>query len=190
MNHLNEEQITDLLIASPQELSTDAGLTAVQTHAAECPECAAEVARLRDSLAFFREASAAFADQKMDRIPAWRPPVQRAVSHYHPAFWAAAAAAVVLVAFAPLQTAYRHAHPDQIQVAADSGKTSSATEIQTASTAQPVSPSEAAAGAQSDEALLDDVNRQLSASLPASLEPLDDPTGTATSSGNTTERTN
>lgn len=176
--HLNEEQIAELVAASPRQLrelsrnpDQDPSLAAIQAHAAECAECAAEIASLRESLALFRDASSAYADAQLDHMPVFRPPAQRPVLR-QPAYWATAAAAVLLAGFLPLQTHFR----------------------QREKAPAPVLPAEiaqhAAPPSESDEALLEDVTRELSATVPAPMEALADPTGSASTSTNTTQRTN
>lgn len=173
MNHLNEQQFAEMLLASRRELSEPPGgseLDALLAHISECSGCAAELARMRDSLALFREASTAYADAHMNRLPAWQPPARRAFV-LQPAYWAAAAAAVFLATFVPLQMANRHPVQPPLQTPAN------------------VAPQQAAA--ETDEALLEDVNRELSESVPAPMAALADPTGTPTKvSQNSTQRTN
>ncbi|HEX3572557.1 MAG TPA: hypothetical protein VHU44_17195 [Acidobacteriaceae bacterium] len=173
MNHLDEQQFAELLSASRRELSegaTGPELAQLQAHACECSECAAELASMRDSLALFREASTAYADAHLNRLPAWRPPARRA-SMLQSAYWAAAAAAVFLATFVPLQMANRHPVQPPIQV--------------------PVVVAPQQAPAETDEALLEDVNRELSESVPSPMAALADPTGTSTNaSQNSTQRTN
>jgi anti-sigma factor RsiW len=170
MTHLNEEQIGELLAASPREFVEDADLAALQAHTFECAECGAEIARMKESLALFREASAAYAEAHLKRVPASHPPARR-VTMLQPAYWAAAAAAVFLAAFVPMQTAFRRPAQPPAQ--------------------PPVAAVTQHAPAESDEALLESVNRELSESVPTPMEALADPTGsTASSSQNSTQRTN
>lgn len=166
MNHLNEEQIAELLSASPSELQQVPGLTEAQAHAEACAECAAELSRMRESLALFREASTAYADAHLHRVPAFQPRMRR--PFYQPALWAAAAAALLLATFVPTQL--RRPVPPIAQAPVN--------------TIQQV-PSE------SDEALLESVNREVSESVPTPMAALADPAGSATqASQNSTQRTN
>jgi hypothetical protein len=173
MNHLDEQQFAELLAVSRRELcegATGPELAQLQAHACECSECAAELARMRDSLALFREASTAYADAHLNRLPAWQPPA-RPASMLQPAYWAAVAAAVFLAIFVPLQMANRHPVQPPLQV--------------------PVVVAPQQAPAETDEALLEDVNRELSESVPSPMAALADPTGTSTNaSQNSTQRTN
>jgi anti-sigma factor RsiW len=169
MTHLNDEQIAELLAASPRGLAADSSLTGIQAHASDCPECSAEIARMKDSLALFREVSTAFADAHLKHVPAWKTPSRRLVM-LEPVYWFAAAAALALAAFIPLHTAIRNPAQPMIQV--------------------PVAVAKHAT-AETDDALLQDVNRDLSESVPTPMEALADPTGSAPqSSQKSTQRTN
>ena len=164
MNHLNEEQIAELLSASSSELQQVPGLTEAQAHAEACAECAAELSRMRESLALFREASTAYADAQMHRVPVFQPRMRR--PFYQPALWAAAAAALLLATFVPTHIP----HPIQPVVQQPAY--------------MPQVPSE------SDEALLESVNREVSESVPTPMAALADPTGSGTqASQNSTQRT-
>lgn len=166
MNHLNEQQIAELLSASPNELGQVPGLTEAQAHAETCPDCAAELSSMRESLALFREASTAYADARMHHVPAFQPPMRR--PFYQPALWAAAAAVLLLATFVPTQL--RRPVPPIQQVPVN--------------TTQQMPP-------ESDEALLESVNREVSASVPTPMAALADPAGSGTqASQNSTQRTN
>ena len=173
MNHLTEEQFAELLAASPRELrEAPAGseLASAGAHAASCPECTAELSQLRDSLALFREAGTAYADAHIRRVPAWQPPVRRGFSLQSP-YWLAASAAAILAAFVPLQMALRHPEPPTAE--------------------QPMQVVHQHTASEEDQALLDDVNRELSESVPSPLAALVDPAGTSTeASQNAKQRTN
>lgn len=177
--HLTEEQMAELVAASPRQLyqvnrnaNEDPALAAMQAHIAECPECSDEIAALRETLALFCDATNAYADCQLDHIPAFRPPTPRR-SFAQVNYWAAAAAAAVLLAaFMPLKTHLRR----------EQGVPAAAPAV--AKAQLPAPPPE------SDEALLEDVTRQLSASVPGPMEALADPTGSAAASTNATQRTN
>jgi hypothetical protein len=116
------------------------------------------MASLREAIALFREASDAYAEQELRGIPRWKLPRQPVFRKaFVPVYWMAAAA-MFLTALFPLQVLRRHALGRSPAVA-------------TTATV-----SNAASSAQSDEALLEDVNRDISASVPASMQELDDPT--------------
>jgi anti-sigma factor RsiW len=169
-SHLNEEQIAELVAASPRELTQNPALAALQAHAFKCAECAAEVDSIRETIALFREASSAFTQSSLSNLPALRPPARVSLLH-QPLWWAAAAAAVLLAAFLPSQIRLRQA---------------ANTPAPTAVVAQ-----RAAIESESDEALLEDVNRRLSASIPSAMAALADPTSNSlNASPNATQRTN
>ncbi len=168
--HLTDEQFGALLARWPPQ-GAGAELALAEAHLLGCAACAAELARLRESIALFREASSAYADAELRRIPRWIPPDRRVLSHtMAPAYWVAAAA-MLLTAVLPLQVLRRHAVAPRAAVAA--------------SAAASVAMGDTASAAQSDEALLDDVNREISATLPAPMQALADTTAaaTATASG-------
>ena len=173
MNHLNEGQFAELLAATPRDLresAPDSELAAVHAHASACPECAAELARMRDCLELFREATTAHADAHLNRVPAWQPPA-RARFMLQPAYWVAAAAAALIAALIPLQIATHHRPHPPVQ--------------------QPVVVAPQSTPAESDEALLESVNRELSESVPTPMAALADPRGSAAqNSQNSSQRTN
>jgi len=156
--HLTIEQFDELLARTAEAASP--ATIAAEAHLLSCPLCAAELAGLRDSLSLFCQASTAHAEDELSRqplaaLPARRPALAPVIA---PAYWAAAAA-LILAAFLPLQT-LRHRS------------------IQPAHTATAVADSPA----QSDEALLDDIDREASASVPTPMQALVDPTATSSSS--------
>jgi hypothetical protein len=170
--HLTPEQLDALLapaatvpsnaviLAQPESpyLPLPSSATATETdaraHLLACPQCAAELARLRDSLTLFRDATTAHADQLLRRIPRVTLPSRSYRPALESAYWVTAAA-MGLAVLLPIKALRQ---PSLQQPLAS-----------TAGIAQ--------ADAQSDEALLDDVNRDISASVPASMQALDDPTG-------------
>jgi anti-sigma factor RsiW len=158
--HLTEEQFGELIASSAK--ATAAETSPAEAHLRSCEQCAAEIASLRECLSLFREASTAYADSELRRVPQVVLPDRRPLLFpvLEPAYWVAAAA-IFLAALLPMQTLRRHtAQPEQAVVAG--------------------APS-AAAGAESDEALLDDVNREESASVPAPMQALADPADGASS---------
>jgi hypothetical protein len=163
--HLTEDQFGELLSAS-----TNAAVlptSPAEAHLLACEECAAELASLRESLTLFRHASSAYADNQLRGLPQLSIPARPAHAlTLEPAYWAAAAA-ILLAAFLPLQTLRQH--PVQ--------------------TAPPVAATVADRPAGSDEALLEDINREISASVPTPMQALADPTaGMAASVQNSTQR--
>ena len=150
--HLTEEEFGELMSA-PVRREVHA-LSAAEAHVAECEQCAAELAELRTSLTLFRQATTSFANEQLRHLPACSVPLRQPL--LQPMYFAAAAA-VLLAALLPMQVLHHEAAPRQQAV----------TVTATARTAQP---------AESDEALLDDVNSEISASVPAPLQALQDPT--------------
>jgi anti-sigma factor RsiW len=173
MNHLNEEQFALLLAATARDLresAPDSELGAVHAHASQCPECAAELTRMRDCIELFREASTAHADAHLTRLPAWQPPARRSFV-LQPGYWAAVAAAALIAALIPLQIGSHHRPQPPAQ--------------------QPIAVAPQHTPAESDEALLESVNRELSESVPTPMAALVDPTASGThTSQNSSQRTN
>ena len=130
----------------------------VERHMAACEECAGEVARLSESIAMFGSAVREWSEQQVGTLEIKAP----ASAPHH--FWgmgmfrwqiATASMAALLLAAIPV---YRTNHREPVPVAATA--------------------------AVSDEALLRDVETQISRSVPVSMEPLADlmksDTGTTT----------
>ena len=139
------------VLAEPLDLLAEA-------HLRTCEQCAAELAALRESLALFREASTAYADRQLRLLPRWRIPVRRHVAP--PAYFAAAA--ILLLSVIPMQVAHRRSQlPKPVVAAGASAVVAAGNQARTA---------------ESDDALLEDVNSEVSASVPAPMQALDDPT--------------
>jgi len=171
MNHLTDQQLNELLAASPRELQQSDALELglASTHAAQCEECGARFAAMRDSLALFQEATTAYASARQHRVPAWQPPI-RGFS-FPPVFWTAAAATALLAIVLPLQMVLRHSQPSAAQQTVAAVSTHPAPD--------------------SDQALLDGVSRELSESVPSPLDALADPAGSASQPSQTAnQRTN
>jgi len=155
--HLTSDHFGDLLgrgvseAASPEAEWVDAHLLA-------CQQCSAELAELRQSLALFRDATSAYADEQMRQRPQLVPVRRAQVRWLVPTYWAAAAAAMLLTALLPLQVLRQHSSSAQPAAVAASATGSSAIDH-----------------SQSDEALLDDVDREVSASVPTPMQALADP---------------
>jgi anti-sigma factor RsiW len=152
--HLTEEQFGELLSASARGPALYRSLA--EAHAQSCEQCAAELASLRECLLLFREASTAYADNELRYMPQVKLPARRRMflPVIEPGYWVLAAAAIFLVALLPMQTLRQHTVPPAAAVAA----------------------SISSAPAESDEALLEDVSREASASVPAAMQTLADPT--------------
>ena len=141
--HLTDEQMYDLL--------EPAANPAAQPHLQSCPKCRAEFASLRESLLNFRTAATNLAAVAAPTYP----PVARTMSRlFGPKIWAASfatAAAVLAVSISML-------HPVHNALGTSPATTTSAPQ--------------AAQATESDDALLDGIQRDLSTSIPPSLEPL------------------
>jgi anti-sigma factor RsiW len=158
--HLSDEQLY-LLLEDP----SSAGASA-QTHMSSCIACQSEFAALRASLANFRAAATGYA---AGQAPVHAPALARRVavsssrSSWMPRpVWAASFASAVAVLGVSL--ALMHPHPVTRAAGTPTVVTS------------PAVPEE------SDEALLDGIQRDLSTSVPPSLEPLE--VSAATGTGN------
>jgi hypothetical protein len=157
-HHLSHEQLCDLLIVAPQD---DASLSeAHQEHLRDCLICASELDLMRSSVAGFHDASTALADRELSRRPI-RP---RFASIYGSQprglitlGFAWATAALVIAAIIPVGLNSR-LNPT---LTPDTTVTQSAT----TSEAQP----------DSDAALLNDIDEDLSAAIPAPMQPLAGP---------------
>lgn len=152
--HLTDDQMSELIASG---MSTDA----VEAHLDTCAVCAAEFASLREALSLFQEASVACADREFGRM---RTP-ERLLSPMLPAkrpyaqtlVWLAASA-LLIAGILPIERRWQRSAP--------------------------VAPAAAAVSSpapESDEALLEDINQDLSRSVPASMQALDSPTGASTS---------
>jgi anti-sigma factor RsiW len=145
--HLTPAQLDALL--SPNASARDAA--AAEAHLLLCPACAAELDHLRDSISLFRQASSNHASRELNNLqPLSLPTRSLLFPALQPTHWFAVAA-TLLVALLPLQS-FR---------------------------ARPIQSAEAYAVAdttESDAALLDDVDREVSASVPTSMQALADPT--------------
>jgi hypothetical protein len=155
--HLTSDQMSDLL-AAPAE--TD--LRAAQAHLRTCVPCAAEFASLREALSLFQETSIAHADREFGRLRYQHRTTYSMLSAHRPhsktLFWVAACA-IVMAGILPLELRWQRtvsAPPAVVGVAS-------------------------AHTPESDEALLDDINREISVSVPASMQALANPTGSTDS---------
>lgn len=155
--HLTDEQFGELL-----ERPTRAAETSdADAHLARCEQCREELNSMREAVVLFRDSAAAFAERELGRSQRVRAssfvPMHRGVSHG--LLWAAAGLLVIAGAL-PLEL-QRHARP-----LPQANRTTA----------------NAAITSESDEALLEDINREVSASVPAPMQALADPTGNASAS--------
>ena len=163
-HHLTTEQLNDLLLSGSGTANAAhniAPTSQTARHLAQCPACTQELATLRAALANFRTAASAFAQQEAlapRPIPAAH--TSRLTTMRAPLAWAAAAV-VVIGAVLPTSLHYsRRPHP--------------------------VAPVVRTSAPQSDEALLEEIDQDLSAPVPSAMQPLNDPTGSLNNS--TTQR--
>ncbi len=157
--HLTHEQLCDLILADSSPLG-ESNADVVQAHLQACPVCSAELKSLRDSIAHFRDASAAYARQEFAHTYAQRSSIAPPHSFLtQPLYWTAAAVVFVAALF-PLSMHRQHS----------------------------VSPATASSGSasvqtiESDDALLADIDQKVSADVPSAMAPLADPTAGSASS--------
>jgi hypothetical protein len=170
--HLTHEQLCDVLLAdsSLPSAGADHETDVVDQHLQACLICAAELKSLRDSLSHFRDASVAYSRQEFAHSYARRSSIAPPHSVLsQPLYWAAAAVVFVAALF-PISL-----HQQQ-SAARSAAKAAAAVSSQTA---------------ESDEALLSDIDQKVSADVPSPMEPLADPTDSTTSLTSTSDqRTN
>jgi anti-sigma factor RsiW len=148
--HLTPAQIDALLSSNP----TARDAAAAEAHLLLCPACAADLAHLRDSISLFRQATSNHASRELNNLqPLSLPTRSLLFPTLQPTHWFVVAA-TLLVALLPLQS-FR-THPVQ-SAPAEAYSTLESAEHQ------------------SDAALLDDVDREVSASVPTSMQALADP---------------
>ncbi|MDE3105168.1 MAG: hypothetical protein KGK08_08315 [Acidobacteriota bacterium] len=158
--HLNHHQLSDLLLESSQH----PGNEPLREHLSHCPQCASELEAMRRTVTLFRDSATAYAERRLatgsirvDTASTVLSPRRTARLWLQPVAWAAVAATVIAIAIPA--SLHRHA-----PVAAPGV------------TATRQAPPEASI---SDEALLEGVNQDLSAEIPTALQPLADPTASA-----------
>ncbi|HWB33178.1 MAG TPA: hypothetical protein VG714_08410 [Acidobacteriaceae bacterium] len=156
--HLTEDQFSELLTgAAPPDGSV---LSMAEEHVLHCEQCAAELDSLRESLSLFREASTAYANEQLRRMPLVHVRVTQVHRPLLRPMLLAAAAALLLAAFVPMQMLLRSASPAPVQ------------------TVRHTLPAESVQryAVESNEALLEDVRRATSSSVPDAMQALADPT--------------
>ena len=150
--HLTEEQFGELFATNAAPATPATALA--NAHLLSCAQCAAEFASLRESLSHFRQASNAYACNELRRQPPITLPDRPMFSPALEPAYLAAAVAILLAAFLPMQALRRAAlQPAPSMVSGITDRS-----------------------AQSDEALLEDINREISASVPTPMQALADPT--------------
>lgn len=170
--HLTTEQLGGLLDA---ELDGPLGpeLRGATLHLEQCAECSAEVEELREALTLFRQSTSTYANRQLtavtrERVHAARESSLSARPLWPKLTWVAAA---LLAACTVLPFRW---HAQQIS--------------RTAATS--VSNSTAVQKSESDAALLDDISRELSASVPEPMQALADPDRSGTYAYTVSTRTN
>lgn len=163
--HLTHEQLCDLILAerslpmedeSPNDSKQSPNV--VQAHLQACSICSAELTSLRDSLSHFRDASVSYARQEFAQSYEHRSSIAPPHSYLsQPLYWIAAAIVFVAALF-PLSMHRLRPIPRGVPVATSSSPHTT----------------------ESDAALLADIDQEISADVPAPMEPLADPTGGAT----------
>jgi hypothetical protein len=167
--HLTHEQLCDVLLANSSQQSVgDRDTDVVEQHLQACLICSAELKSLRDSLSHFRDASVAYSRQQFAQSYAQRSSIAPPHSMLsQPLYWAAAAVMFVAALF-PITLHRQSATREAVKTAAV-----------------------AAQNAESDEALLSDIDQKVSADVPSPMQPLVDPTDETTSTTSTSDqRTN
>jgi len=157
--HLTEDEFDELL-THPAPVDGSKSEPA-QAHMLSCDRCTAEFVTLRESLCLFRDAASTYADDELRRLPRISLPSRRSVSPALEPAWLVAAAAICLAALLPIQLPRQHSLRPQSTVSA--------------------AIADNASEAQSDDALLEDVDRDSSALVPAPMQSLADPTASITS---------
>jgi len=168
--HLTHEQLCDVLLADSSLQSIHAGreTDVVDQHLQACLICAAELKSLRDSLSHFRDASVAYSRQEFANSYARRSSIAPPHSVLsQPLYWAAAAVVFVAALF-PISL-----HQQQ-SAARSAAKAAAAVSSQQT--------------AESDEALLSDIDQTVSADVPSAMEPLANPTDSTTSLTSTSDQ--
>ena len=166
-SHLTHEQLCDMILArSPHPLSSD--FAALQCHLHTCPACTEELASLRSSLALLREASTGYSRRQLARSHEGAPIKSIRSTNLRPLLWTAAA----LIAIATTLPFSLHNYR---QPAATPSSAIATTPVQTQ---------------QSDEALLEEINQELSAPIPSPVRPLADPTASSATTPYTSSRRN
>ena len=154
--HLTEAQFGELLDGSANK--AERALTPAEEHVLVCEQCAAELASLREALALFRGAATAYAEEQLRNAKPMRVPVRLpAASALRPIYFAAAAA-LLLAAFLPMQMLHERSR----QASKQTATANAATSFERYAT-------------ESDEVLLEDVDHAASASVPDSMQALADP---------------
>jgi hypothetical protein len=160
--HLTDDQMSELLDAAAAKGIEPADIEAAEAHLRTCAACSAEFANLREALSLFKEASVAHASHEFARLRSLDRPAYPVMPIHRPysqtLFWVTASA-VLVAGILPVEMRWQR----------------------TLATPPAATFSAATHTAESDEALLEDINRELSASVPDPMQALADPTDSASS---------
>jgi hypothetical protein len=147
--HLSHEQLCDLLF-SDLSMDPEHDCDVVHEHLRACLICSAELESLRSSLSLFRDTSTSYARQELAQRPLRRASIAPPHTWLHqPLYWAAAVLVIVAALFPLSMHRQDRALPAAEKIAQST-----------------------AVSAESDDALLADIDQKLSADVPAPLEPL------------------
>jgi hypothetical protein len=167
--HLTHQQLCDLLIAGPYEISPE--LQPLRDHLRSCTECSKELDSLRQPLQNFRAATTAWASHNSANRSLTLP----LRSHsFGAAGWMLAAAALLLALLVPVALHERHSSASAARNTAVAPSNSS---VHSSSTI-------------GDEALLEAIDQTVSSSVPTPMEPLADPTAGRSTQTDSTPRKN
>ncbi|WP_433968957.1 hypothetical protein [Tunturiibacter gelidiferens] len=170
--HLTHEQLCDVLLAdsSLPSFGVDRNTNVIEQHLQACLICSAELKSLRDSLSHFRDASVSYSRQQFAHSYARRSSIAPPHNVFsQPLYWAAAVVVFVAALF-PITL-----HQQQSAARAAAARAAAAS----------------SQAAESDEALLADIDQKVSADVPSPMEPLADPTdGTTSVTSTSDQRTN
>jgi len=145
--HLSDAQMFGLLDAP------DDSDASTRLHLAGCPSCQSEFSTLRVSLTNFRAAATRFASAEVPALASSRVAAHSRLSRFRRHAWATSLATVAVLAVAVPLVRPTHKTPALQQLPGNSpGVTNPA--------------------AESDDALLDGIQRDIATSIPPSLEPL------------------
>lgn len=173
--HLTHEQLCDLILAdsalqaeggSSKDRNPDSDV--IEAHLRACLICSAELKSLLDSLAHFRDASVSYARQEFAQSYARRSSIAPPHSYLsQPLYWTAAVVVFVAALFPLSMHRQRPIYHGATTIAASSPQTT-----------------------ESDAALLADIDQEISADVPAPMQPLADPTAETVSVTSTSDLRN
>src|ERR1700729_2693771 len=171
--HLTHEQLCDLILADSSlpldgefQKCLDTDSDVVHAHLRACPVCSAELKSLRDSLSHFRDASISYAQQEFAHSYARRSSIAPPHSYLsQPLYWTAAAVVCVAALFPLSMHRQRPISGDTPTISAAPQQT-----------------------AESDAALLADIDQDISPDVPPPMQPLAAPTAGTTSATSTSDQ--